>query len=114
MERLIGKERSLMNTLKMERDSTREEATELVRRQGFGTSDMLLQDFERRKVAIAGIRFEITEFEARYKALSKQIEKNTLQIEEHRSVESQQSLSLKLPPIRYVERSNNKRRGGSM
>jgi hypothetical protein len=65
----ISKERSLMNALKMDRDSTREEATELVRRQGFGTSDMLLTDFEKRRTAIAGIKFELMELEARYQVL---------------------------------------------
>ena len=52
MDVLVARERGLMSALKAERDATRDEAAELVRRQGFGTSDMLLLDFERRRSAM--------------------------------------------------------------
>lgn len=108
IDQSINKERSLMNALKMDRDATREESSELVRRQGFGTSDMLLNDFEKRRVAIASIRFQILECESRYKVLSKQVEKNSGEVELLRSANSSKmTQSLRLPPIRYVDRSPN-------
>lgn len=99
-----------MNALKMDRDATREESTELVRRQGFGTSDMLLNDFEKRRVAIASIRFQILECESRYQVLTKQLNKTSSELEQLKAVNASKTApSLKLPPIRYIDRSLNLR-----
>ena len=99
-----------MNALKMDRDATREESTELVRRQGFGTSDMLLNDFEKRRVAIASMRFQILECESRHKVLTKQLEKTTLELEQFQAANNAKTAaSLKLPPIRYIDRTLNLR-----
>ena len=110
VDQAINKERTLMNALKMDRDATREESTELVRRQGFGTSDMLLHDFEKRRVAVASIRFQILECESRYQVLAKQMEKTSGELEQLRAVNvSKAAQSLKLPPIRYIDRTPSMR-----
>ena len=91
----INRERSILTASKHDRDSIREDNVELKRQRGFATSDLLIIDFEKRKLTITELTNNIDELRERYFLLTQQIERNTKTLNRSGAIKSKTAL----PPI---------------
>eukprot|EP01041_Mallomonas_annulata_P004274 gene4274-8502_t len=76
LDHTVAKQRNFLNTYKHEKDGIRTDNTELKRRQGFATNDMLTTDYEKRKGTMDTVKASIKELQERHFLLTRQITVN--------------------------------------
>ena len=94
----VANQRSFLNTYKHEKDSVRADNSELRRRQGFASNEMLTLDFEKRKIAMENVKASIKELQERHFLLTKQVTRNAAKL--NNSFHNTNSNMFTLPPIK--------------
>jgi histone deacetylase 6 len=78
----INGQRGLISNAKKDRDSVKDVNSELKRLQGFAGSDLLLNDYEKRKSDLESVKLAIKELQEKKFLLTEQIRANTTRIKE--------------------------------
>ncbi|KAJ1455892.1 hypothetical protein M885DRAFT_518760 [Pelagophyceae sp. CCMP2097] len=78
-DRLV-KERDLVNSAKRDRDALRLDTAALKQQQGFANSDLLVVDYERRKVDLGRATQHIAELRERHALLHAEVDRATMQL----------------------------------
>jgi DNA repair exonuclease SbcCD ATPase subunit len=100
LDEQINAQRALISVAKKDRDNIKDMNFELKRLQGFAGSDLLLNDFEKRKDGTESIRLAIKELQEKKFLLSQQIRSNNTRIKETLLLQSSQNkVGTFLPPI---------------
>jgi len=103
----MGK-RGNLTGIKKQRDLVRGDNVELKRRQGFASSNGLLQDFEKRSGSLQDIKAELEELQSRYRMLCEQCVMDEATIQQHTQRTSVSFNPFPLPPSAPTQQS----RGG--
>jgi DNA repair exonuclease SbcCD ATPase subunit len=77
LEMFLTQKRNSVTISKLERDTLRNENKEYKAKQGFTSSDLLLMDYEKRKLLTTEIHGSIVELKNRYELLNKQMQFST-------------------------------------
>jgi len=94
----INVQRGFLSTSKKDRDTVKNVNAELKRQHGFAGSDLLLNDFEKRKTDIEIMRLSIKELQEKQFLLTQQIRSNTMKTKETMMIRGGNASGL-FPPI---------------